>query len=61
MNGLAGSDPLSTQHSRDGGGNYILALSALAMGPVTSPACPCMRDKPSVQVRLDGSILEGNS
>lgn len=42
MNGLAGSDPLTTQHSSDGGGNCILAFSVLAQGQVTSPAYPFM-------------------
>lgn len=40
MNGLASSDPVSTQHSSDGGGNCI----SLCAGPglVTFPACPFM-------------------
>lgn len=46
MNGLASSDPVSTQQSSDGGGNCIPVLSALAQGPVTSPACPFMGDGP---------------
>ena len=61
MNGLAGSDPVSTQHSSDGGGNCISALSLLATRPVTSPACPFMGDRPSVLVRLAGGVLEGST
>lgn len=61
MNGLASSDPVSIQHSSDGGGNRISALSVLPTGLVTSPACPFMGDSPSVQVRLDGSVLGGSS
>lgn len=61
MNGLASSDPLSTQHRGGGGGSCIPAFSVWAQGQVTSPACPCMGDGPSVQVRLDGSVLEGGS
>lgn len=59
MNGLAGSDPVSTRHSSDGGGNYISLCAG--PGPVTSPACPFMGGGPSVQGRLDGSVLEGHS
>lgn len=29
--------------------------------PVTSPACPFHGGRPSEKVRLDGSVLEGNS
>lgn len=61
MNGLASSDPLSTQHSSGGGGSCILAFSVWAQGQVASPACSSMGDVPSVQVRLDGSVLEGGS
>lgn len=61
MNGLVSSDPVSTQHSSDGGGNHIPALSMLAQGPVASSVCLFMGDGPSVQVRLDGSVLEGGS
>lgn len=59
MNGLASSDPVSTQHSSDGGVNCI----SLCAGPglVTFPACPFTGGGPSVQVRPDGSVLEGNS
>lgn len=39
MNGLVSSDPVSTQHSSDGGGNHIPALSMLAQGPVASSVC----------------------
>lgn len=59
MNGLAGSDPVSTQHSSGGGGNCISLCSG--PWPVTSPACPFVGGRPSVQVRLDGSVLEENS
>lgn len=62
MNGLGGSDPVSTQHSSDGGGgNCISAFCVLATGPVTSPACPFTGDRPSVLVRLVGSVLEGSA
>lgn len=61
MNGLASSDPLSTQHSSGGGGSCSPAFSVWARGQVTSPACPFMGDGPSVQVRLDGSVLEVGS
>lgn len=59
MNGLASSDPVSTQHGSDGGGNRIPALSMLAKGPVATTACPFLGNGPSVQVKLDGSVLEG--
>lgn len=54
MNGLTSSDPLSIQHSSDGRGNCIPALSVLAQGLVISPACTFTGDGTSVQVGLDG-------
>lgn len=39
MNGLAGSDPVSTQHSSGGGGIHFSLFWPLA---VTSPTCPFM-------------------
>lgn len=58
MNGLASPDPVSTQHSSDGGGNCITAFSVLAQGPVAFPACPIVGDGPSVQVRLEEVSLK---
>lgn len=43
------------------GEEIAFRLSALAQGPVTSPACPFMGGGPSVQVKPDGNVLEGGS
>lgn len=43
------------------GEGIAFRLSALTQGPAASPACPFVGDGPSVQVRLDGRVLEGSS
>lgn len=60
MNGLASSDPVSTPHGSDGGGDCFPALCT-DPGAGASPACPFVGDGPSVQVRFDGRVLECGS
>lgn len=43
------------------GEGIAFRLSALTQGPADSPACPFVGDGPSMQVRLDGRVLEGGS
>lgn len=60
MNGLASSDPVSTQHSSGGGGKCVPAVcTGPGAGHFSSLSFPGAG--PSVQVRLDGRVLEGGS